>query len=55
MRNEAFVGGAAEGLVEGTEACTEEVAEVFDYDVWGAFADAGLEMNTVVVSKRKKI
>lgn len=31
VRDEAVVGGTVKGLVEGTEACLEEVSEVFDY------------------------
>jgi hypothetical protein len=46
--DEAVVGDAVEGLVEGFEAGDEEIAEVFDNDVGGALLDAALDVKTMV-------
>jgi hypothetical protein len=46
--DEAVVGGAVEGLVEGFEAGDEEIAKVFDDDVGGALLDTALDMETEV-------
>ena len=50
VRYKAIVRGAAEGLVEGSEACVEQVSEVFDDDLRRSFADAVLKVGAKLVS-----